>query len=104
MFDNIVLGLMNRTADKNQNVRIDANWALDKMVISVPASFSIKALANSNHHKNPAVKIAQLRLMHCVSVIADPTKILTKVELRDVRRLILKNCVSAVEDANAEIR
>jgi len=96
---------MNRTADKNQNIRFDANWALDKMVISVPPLFSIKSIANSSLHKNPAVKIAQLRLMHCVAVIADPMKILTGISgLKKIRQLILKNCLATIEDANAEVR
>ncbi|XP_022166455.1 uncharacterized protein LOC111031002 [Myzus persicae] len=105
LFDSIVTGLMNRTADKNQNIRIDANWALDKMVISIPPLYSIKSIANCSQHKNPAVKIAQLRLMHCVTVIADPMKILTGITgLKKARQLILKNCVATIEDANAEIR
>jgi len=96
---------MNRTADKNQNIRIDANWALDKMVISVPPLYSIKSIANCSQHKNPAVKIAQLRLMHCITVIADPMKILTGIAgLKKARQLILKSCVATIEDANAEIR
>lgn len=103
MFDSLVVGLMYRTADKNQNVRIDANWALDKMVISISPLFAIKAIANC-HHKNPAVKLAQLRLMYCVTVIADPMKILTEICLKEVRRLIFKNCVAGIEDANADIR
>lgn len=94
---------MFRTADKNQNVRIDANWALDKMVISVPPLFAIKSLTNCNH-KNSAVKIAQLRLMYCVTVMADPIHILTGSGLKEARKLILKNCVAAVEDANINIR
>lgn len=94
---------MYRTADKNQNVRIDANWALDKMVISVPPLFAIRAMTNCNH-KNSAVKIAQLRLMHCVTVIADPIQILTGTGLKEARKLILKTCVAAVEDANIDIR
>lgn len=94
---------MYRTADKNQNVRIDANWALDKMVISVPALFAIRTIANC-HHKNPAVKIAQFRLMHCVTVIAEPMKILTGVGLKETRQLILRNCITALEDGNADIR
>lgn len=103
MFDNIVIGLMYRTADKNQNVRIDANRALDKMVISIPPLFAVKAIANC-HHKNPAVKMAQLRLMYCVAIIAEPKKILTGIGLKEVRRLIFKNCVAEVENANADIR
>ncbi|XP_050436683.1 uncharacterized protein LOC126843302 [Adelges cooleyi] len=103
MFDNIVVALMYRTADKNQQLRIDANWALDKMVMSVPSLMAIKAMANCRH-KNPAVKIAQLRLMHCVTAIVDPIKLLTAPGLREARRLVLNNCVAAVEDANADIR
>lgn len=94
---------MYRTADKNQNVRIDANWALDKMVISIPALFAIKVMANC-HHKNPAVKITQLRLMYSVTVIAEPIKILTGPGLKEARQLILQSCVSVVEDTNADIR
>lgn len=103
MFDSIVIGLIYRTADKNQNVRIDANWALNKMVISVPPLFAIKAIVNC-HHKNPTVKIAQLRLMYYITVIVGPIKILTEIGLKEVRRLIFKNCVVGVEDANADIR
>jgi len=96
---------MNRTADKNQNIRIDANWALDKMVISIPPLYSITSIANCSQHKNPAVKIAQLRLMHCITVIADPIKILSGTTgLKKARQLIFKTCVATIEDANAEIR
>ncbi|XP_050053434.1 uncharacterized protein LOC114132480 isoform X2 [Aphis gossypii] len=105
LFDNIVTGLMNRTADKNQNIRIDANWALDKMVISIPPLYSITSIANCSQHKNPAIKIAKLRLMHCITVIADPIKILSGTTgLKKARQLILKTCIATIEDPNAEIR
>lgn len=94
---------MYRTADKNQNIRIDANWALDKMVISVSPLFAIRAITNC-YHKNSAVRIAQLRLMHYVTVIANPMKILTEIVLKEVRKLILKTCVTTIEDPNVDIR
>lgn len=94
---------MYRTADKNQNIRIDANWALDKMVISVSPLFAIRAITNC-HQKNSAVIITQLRLIHCVTVIADPIKILTGTALKEVRKLILKTCIATIENPNVDIR
>lgn len=94
---------MYRTADKNQNIRIDANWALDKMVISVPPLFAIRAITN-NHYKNSTVRLSQLRLLHCVTVIADPMKILTGTVLKEGRKLILKTCVATIEDRYVDIR
>ncbi|XP_050528085.1 uncharacterized protein LOC126898189 [Daktulosphaira vitifoliae] len=103
IFDHIVVGLMCKTADKNQQLRIDANWALDKMVISVPLLVAIKALAGCRH-KNPSVKVAQLRLMHGAVVIGDPKKILISPGLKEARRLVLRNCITAIEDSNADVR
>lgn len=97
------MGLMYRTAHKNQNIRIDANWALDIMVISVPPLFAIRAMTNC-HQKNSAVRITQLRLMHCVAVIADPMKILTGTVLKEARKLILKTCIATIENSNVDIR
>jgi hypothetical protein len=94
---------MYRTADKHQNVRMDANWALDKMILNITPVSSIKVIANC-HHKNSAVKITQLRLLHRATVLADPMKILIGTGLKESRQLILKNCVVAVEDANSDIR
>jgi len=61
-------------ADKNQNIHIDANWALDKMVISIPLLYSIKSIANCI--VNTKIQLLKKhRLMHCVAIIADPMKI-----------------------------
>lgn len=66
-FDELVGALLQKTADTNKFVRIDANEALDSMVINILPIHSVRTLVQKGiPHRNSVVRTAAARLLVCI--------------------------------------